>query len=67
MTFPWLGPLGITFALPTKYHIWFGNPLRFEGDSHDEDEVIGRKVNRVKEAIRGLIDEGLAQRRGVFR
>jgi 1-acyl-sn-glycerol-3-phosphate acyltransferase len=28
---PWLGLLGPSFALPVKYHIYFGEPLRFEG------------------------------------
>jgi hypothetical protein len=37
---PWLGLLGPSFALPVKYHIYFGEPLRFEGGADDEDAVI---------------------------
>jgi 1-acyl-sn-glycerol-3-phosphate acyltransferase len=63
---PWLGPAGIVFALPVKYHIHFGEPLRFEGDPHDEDAVIERKVDEVKDSLRELLARGLEQRKGVF-
>jgi 1-acyl-sn-glycerol-3-phosphate acyltransferase len=65
-TFPWLGPLGL-LPLPVKYHILFGEPLRFEGDSTDEDGVIEEKVDRVKAAIQALLDQGRRERHGVFR
>jgi 1-acyl-sn-glycerol-3-phosphate acyltransferase len=64
---PWFGPLGTMFALPVKYRMHFGAPLRFEGDARDEDAAIEAKVERVKEAIRELLARGLAERRGVFR
>jgi len=66
LTFPWLGVLGLV-PLPSKYHIHFGEPLHFEGDSHDEDVVMERKVQVVKDAIAELIETGLRQRTGVFR
>jgi 1-acyl-sn-glycerol-3-phosphate acyltransferase len=65
-TFPWLGPLGI-LPLPVKYHIHFGEPLRFEGAPTDEDAVVEEKVERVKKAILELFERGRASRRGVFR
>ena len=65
-TFPWLGPLGL-LPLPVKYRIHFGEPLRFEGDSTDEDHVIEEKVDRVKAAISALLEHGRRERRGVFR
>jgi len=65
-TFPWLGPLGI-LPLPVKYHLHFGEPLRFEGGPTEEDAVIEEKVDRVKQAIGDLFERGLAERRGVFR
>ena len=65
-TFPWLGPLGL-LPLPVKYRIHFGAPLTFEGDSSEEDEVIEAKVDRVKAAISGLLEQGCRERRGVFR
>jgi len=63
--FPWLGPLGL-LPLPVRYHVHFGEPLRFEGDAGDEDAVIEAKVEEVKAAIAGLLAEGRAARRSVF-
>jgi 1-acyl-sn-glycerol-3-phosphate acyltransferase len=66
LTFPWLGPLGF-LPLPVKFRIRFGAPLHFEGDAHDDDAAIEKHVDVVKDRIRELIDEGLAERRGWFR
>lgn len=63
---PWLFPFGAAFALPTKYRIYFGEPLEFEGEANDEDAEIGRKVDAVKNAIRGLLERGLDERTGIF-
>ena len=63
---PWFGLPGIAFALPTKYRLWFGAPMRFEGDPHDDDAGIERRVDQVKDALRGLLARGLAERRHVF-
>ena len=62
--FPWLGLLGF-LPLPVKYRIHFGDPIRFEGDANDDDESIARHVDRVKDEISLLIEEGLAQREGL--
>lgn len=64
-TMPWLGPAGF-IPLPSKFRIRFGEPLRFEGDPNDEDAAIEQHVEVVKDAIRGLVDEGLAARSGWF-
>ena len=66
MTFPWLGPLGF-LPLPVKFRIRFGAPLHFEGDAHDDDAAIEKHVEVVKDRIRELVGEGLAERRGWFR
>jgi 1-acyl-sn-glycerol-3-phosphate acyltransferase len=66
LTFPWLGLLGFV-PLPVKFRLRFGEPLRFEGDPHDDDAVMVKKVDVVKDAIRGLVAEGLAEREGWFR
>jgi 1-acyl-sn-glycerol-3-phosphate acyltransferase len=66
LTFPWLGPLGM-LPLPVKFRIHFGAPLYFTGDPSEEDAEIARKVEVVKEAIRGLVAEGLEERQGWFR
>lgn len=65
LTWPWLGPLGM-FPLPVRYHIEFGEPMRFDGDAADEDEVIEEKVLEVKSTIQGMLRKGLAERRSIF-
>ncbi|MCZ6783234.1 MAG: lysophospholipid acyltransferase family protein [Proteobacteria bacterium] len=65
ITMPWLGIFGFV-PLPVKFRIHFGEPLRFDGDPNDEDKVIQKSVDVVKDAIRGLIEEGLAARKGWF-
>jgi 1-acyl-sn-glycerol-3-phosphate acyltransferase len=66
VTSPWLGPLGITMAAPVKYRIWFGEPIRFDGDPHEEDAVVEEKVEVVRNAMRALLEEGLEKRAGIF-
>jgi 1-acyl-sn-glycerol-3-phosphate acyltransferase len=65
LTWPWLGPLGMV-PLPTKYRIYFGEPLVFDGNPNDEDDVIAEKVDRVKEEIAGMLALGLATRPSIF-
>ena len=65
VTFPWLGPLGL-LPLPVKYRIYFGEPMHFEGNASDEDEVIGEKVDQVKARIATMLAEGLGARRSLF-
>ena len=64
--FPWLGVLGF-LPLPVKYRLRFGEPIRLEGDASDEDELIQLQVDRVKDQISLLIEEGLEEREGWFR
>ncbi|MBI4699767.1 MAG: acyltransferase family protein [Deltaproteobacteria bacterium] len=61
----WFLPGG-QLPLPTKYRLYFGEPLRFEGDPDDEDAAIAEKVALVKAAIDRMLRRGLATRRGVF-
>ncbi len=65
LTFPWLG-LASFLPLPVKFRLHFGEPLRFDGDAHDEDAVIEKKVDVVKAAIRREIAKGLAARKSWF-
>jgi 1-acyl-sn-glycerol-3-phosphate acyltransferase len=62
LTFPWFG-LGSFIPLPVKFRIRFGEPLHFEGDSNEDDAAVEKKVEVVKDAIRGLLRQGLAERR----
>jgi 1-acyl-sn-glycerol-3-phosphate acyltransferase len=64
-TFPFLGLAGF-LPLPVKFHIHFGAPLRFEGDPNEDDAAIEERVAVVKDAIRGLIADGLAARKSWF-
>ena len=54
------------FPLPTRYHIYFGEPMEFRGNPNDEDEVIVKKVEQVKGRIHDMIQRGLRQRRSIF-
>jgi len=65
LTWPWLGPLGM-LPLPVKYRIHFGEPMHFEGNANDEDEVIAEKVDEVKAEIAGMLASGLAVRPSIF-
>lgn len=60
-TFPLLGVFG-ALPLPCKIRLYFGEPLRFEGDSDAPDPEIDSKVEKVKSAIAGLIARGLKER-----
>ncbi len=64
-TFPWLGPLGL-LPLPVKYHIYFGEPLHFEGDPSEEDTTIRRKVEVVRSSIDAMLQRGRRERAGIF-
>lgn len=58
--------VGMLAPLPTKYRLYFGEPLHFEGDPDDDDAVIEEKVWTVKTSIEGMLKKGLAEREGVF-
>ncbi|MBX3251838.1 MAG: glycerol acyltransferase, partial [Myxococcales bacterium] len=63
-------PLPATpFPLPVRYHLRYGAPIRFEEPPtrSDEPAVIRRAAARVQEAVAALLDEGLAERKGIFR
>jgi len=64
-----LGPLGIV-PLPTKYSIYYGEPLHLYRDYPPETvkdpETIYGLVDIVKTRVQELIDQGLRERQGVF-
>jgi 1-acyl-sn-glycerol-3-phosphate acyltransferase len=61
-----LTPTPFALPLPTRYHILFGDPMRFTGSADDEDVVLEDKVGQVKAAIQSLLQAGLRQRKHVF-
>jgi 1-acyl-sn-glycerol-3-phosphate acyltransferase len=57
---------GLPLPLPTKYRIYFGDPLHFTGRADDEDTELDKKVRTVKTAIQTMLNQGLKERQGVF-
>lgn len=57
---------GGALPLPTKYRIYFGEPMRFEGDPDDDDAVIEEKVWTVRATIQSMLHRGLRERKSVF-
>jgi 1-acyl-sn-glycerol-3-phosphate acyltransferase len=62
---PLVPGLGL-MPLPTRYRIYFGEPMRFTGAANDEDEAIDAKVGEVKQTMQGMIEQGLKAREHVF-
>jgi 1-acyl-sn-glycerol-3-phosphate acyltransferase len=52
--------------LPTKYRIYFGEPMHLTGDADESEASIAEKVFLVRQSIQSLLTEGLRSRRGVF-
>ncbi|HME90397.1 MAG TPA: lysophospholipid acyltransferase family protein [Myxococcaceae bacterium] len=67
--FPYLPltPTGVPLPLPTKYHLYFGDPMHFAGRPDDEDAELDKKVARVKAQLQAMIERGLRERKHIFR
>lgn len=52
--------------LPTRYRVYFGEPMSFRGDPDDEDAVIEEKVWLVKATIQSMLNRGIKARKSVF-
>ena len=59
-------PTGVPFPLPTKYRIYFGDPMTFTGRPDDEDAELDKKVRTVKAALQAMLNLGLKERKHVF-
>ncbi|MBK7582295.1 MAG: acyltransferase family protein [Myxococcales bacterium] len=57
---------GGQMPLPTKYHVTFGEPLRFQGDADEDDAVIEEKVAVVRHCIQSMLNRGLKERKNLF-
>jgi 1-acyl-sn-glycerol-3-phosphate acyltransferase len=57
---------GMMLPLPTKYRVYFGEPLHFTGDPDDEDSVIEEKVWVVQATVQSMVNRGLKERRAIF-
>ncbi len=63
--FPLFGVLGF-LPLPVKFRIYFGEPIRLVGEPSDDEQSIQAHVDRVRDRIALLLEDGLADRRGWF-
>ncbi len=57
---------GVPLPLPTKYRLYFGEPMAFEGSADDDDAEVERKVREVKGTLQAMLNEGLRERRNIF-
>jgi 1-acyl-sn-glycerol-3-phosphate acyltransferase len=57
---------GGQLPLPTKYRLYFGEPMRFEGDPDDDDAIIDEKVWLVKQTLQSMLNRGLKERTHIF-
>ena len=57
-------PYGIAAPLPAKLVVHYGEPMHFTGTGDEEDAVVKRYVEQVKERIAQLIEAARADRRG---
>jgi 1-acyl-sn-glycerol-3-phosphate acyltransferase len=60
-----VSPLGY-LPLPVKFHVRFGEPMRFSGRFDDEDAVIDEKVAAVEARVQSMVDELLSARKSLF-
>ena len=57
-------PYGLAAPLPAKLVVHYGEPMHFTGTGDEEDAVVKRYVDQVKERIAQLIEAARADRRG---
>ncbi len=58
--------LGVPLPLPTRYRIYFGEPMSFEGDADDDDAEIEAQVAAVRSTVQNMVLRGLGERKHVF-
>jgi 1-acyl-sn-glycerol-3-phosphate acyltransferase len=57
---------GGQLPLPTRYRLWFGEPMRFSGDVDEDDAVLEEKVWLVRQTVHAMLVKALEQRKHVF-
>lgn len=58
--------MGMMMPLPTKYRLYFGEPLHFSGDPDDEDAAIDEKVWVVQATVQSMVNRALRERKAIF-
>lgn len=68
---PYLPVMLTPFPLPVKYHIRYGEPLylhrSFDPERHADPEVLERAAGLVAGKVNELLEQGLRERKGIFR
>ncbi|MDP2316236.1 MAG: lysophospholipid acyltransferase family protein [Pseudomonadota bacterium] len=64
-------PITLTpFPMPVRYHIRYGKPipvhLDYRPEQADDPSAVREAAARVKAAVQALLEEGLAERTGIF-
>ena len=59
-------PTVIPLPLPSRYHLHFGEPMRFSGRADDEDAELDKQVREVRTTLQGMVNDGLRQRTSIF-
>ncbi len=62
---PLLGPLAY-LPMPTRFHVYFGEPMFLEGRFDDEDDAVDAEVAKVKDAVAALLARGREERSSWF-
>ena len=57
---------GGQFPLPTRYRLWFGEPMHFSGDPDEDDAVVEEKVWLVRQTVQAMLATALERRKHVF-
>ena len=59
-------PTVLPLPLPSRYHLHFGEPMRFTGRPDDEDAELDKKVRTVRNTLQSMINDGLRQRTSIY-
>jgi 1-acyl-sn-glycerol-3-phosphate acyltransferase len=63
-------PTILPIPMPTHYHIYYGEPLhyykQFAEDTVQSPEMVRELARDVQEKVQRMIDQGLAERKGIF-
>jgi len=59
-------PFVPVLPLPSRYHLYFGEPLVFAGHPDDDDDQIEQLVKTVRLSIESMLRVGLKARRSIF-
>jgi len=68
---PYIPVTATPLPMPVHYHIYYGDPLRFDQEFRPEDaddpDIVAAAAARVKAAVQTMLLEGLEKREGVFK